>query len=411
MTEALRRTGKLVDPVVELGGSVPPWAYRTTLRLATGEHRLGLRSRHSHDVVELDACPVSHPLLQDLLASIHIRGSGEVSLRVGAATGERSAWVVDGDVELLGLPPDVGVGPTAQVHEVVAGHSLRISAASFFQSGPAAAELLVAAVRDACGEFVNAPDHRRCLRRCRPVRGCHRRSDDDHCRIVGIRVRRRVGKPRPSPRACAAYAGRAVETSPRRSGHRRSIAERTRSPGCPRVVRDTGASDGAGQLRPGVAGSRRGPAARTGLRPRAAPPCTTSSPRHITSRSSPPSTGSDPRRRRREAPDPLVDAIQECVALFRGRSIDVVHRQPRRAGESMAQHAHRPADDATSGLALRDVDELRRSVRGDGHQSANVRELCGDSCCAFRRSQATPRTNTRSSQPVNIAGWPLHHVG
>ena len=149
--------GKLVDPVVELGGSVPPWAYRTTLRLATGEHRLGLRSRHSHDVVELDACPVSHPLLQDLLASIHIRGSGEVSLRVGAATGERSAWVIDGDVELLGQPPDVGIGPTAQVHEVVAGRSLRISAASFFQSGPAAAELLVTAVRDACGEFVNAP--------------------------------------------------------------------------------------------------------------------------------------------------------------------------------------------------------------------------------------------------------------
>ena len=70
--EALRRTGKLVDPVVELGGSVPPWAYRTTLRLAAGDHRLGLRSRHSHDVVELSACPVSHPLLQDLLAHIHI---------------------------------------------------------------------------------------------------------------------------------------------------------------------------------------------------------------------------------------------------------------------------------------------------------------------------------------------------
>jgi len=154
--EALQRTGKLVDPVVELGASVPPWAYRTTLRLATGEHRLGLRSRHSHDVVGLDACPVSHPKLQALLACIHTRGSGEVSLRIGAATGERSAWVVDGVVELSGLPSDVGVGSTAQVHEVVAGNSLRISAASFFQSGPAAAELLVAAVRDACGEFVNA---------------------------------------------------------------------------------------------------------------------------------------------------------------------------------------------------------------------------------------------------------------
>ncbi|MEP7203359.1 MAG: TRAM domain-containing protein [Ilumatobacteraceae bacterium] len=154
--EALMRTGRLVDPVVDVGGSVPAWAYRTTLRLAAGDHRLGLRSRHSHDVVELDACPVSHPLLQDLLANIHTRGSGEVSLRVGAATGERSAWVVEGEVELVGLPSDVGVGPSAHVQEVVAGNSLRISASSFFQSGPAAAELLVAAVRDACGEFSDA---------------------------------------------------------------------------------------------------------------------------------------------------------------------------------------------------------------------------------------------------------------
>jgi 23S rRNA (uracil1939-C5)-methyltransferase len=154
--EALRRTGKIVDPIVEMGGSVPPWAYRTTLRLATGVARLGLRSRHSHDVVELDACPVSHPRLQDLLARLRVRGSGEVSLRVGAATGERSAWVVDGDVELLDLPGDVVVGPESHVHEVVADRSLRISAASFFQSGPAAAELLVAAVRNACGELIDA---------------------------------------------------------------------------------------------------------------------------------------------------------------------------------------------------------------------------------------------------------------
>jgi 23S rRNA (uracil1939-C5)-methyltransferase len=104
----------------------------------------------------LEACPVSHPLLQDLLAIVRTRGSGEVSLRVGAATGERSAWVVEGDVELLGLPTDVGVGQDAVVHEVVAGTSLRISAASFFQSGPAAAELLVAAVQQACADFAQA---------------------------------------------------------------------------------------------------------------------------------------------------------------------------------------------------------------------------------------------------------------
>jgi 23S rRNA (uracil1939-C5)-methyltransferase len=69
------------------------------------------------------------------------------------ATGERSAWVAEGDVELLGLPSDVACGADAAVHEVVAGRSLRISAASFFQSGPAAAELLVAAIREACHDL------------------------------------------------------------------------------------------------------------------------------------------------------------------------------------------------------------------------------------------------------------------
>ena len=157
VAEALRRTGKMTDPVVDVGTAVPPWAYRTTLRVATSHgHGLGLRARKSHDVVELDGCPVSHPLLEDMRAVVRVRASGEVSLRVGAATGERSAWIVDGDVELIGLPADVATGPMAAVHEVIAGKSLRISAPSFFQSGPAAAELLVAAVREACGDLVNA---------------------------------------------------------------------------------------------------------------------------------------------------------------------------------------------------------------------------------------------------------------
>ena len=152
--EALKRTGKISDPVVDIGSTVPAWAYRTTLRLAAGTGgRLGLRGRSSHDVIELGGCPVSHPLLEQLLATIRVRGDGEVSLRVGAATSERTAWAVEGDVELLDLPADVAVGRDSVVHEIVAGRRLRISAASFFQSGPAAAELLVAAVRHACGDL------------------------------------------------------------------------------------------------------------------------------------------------------------------------------------------------------------------------------------------------------------------
>jgi 23S rRNA (uracil1939-C5)-methyltransferase len=154
--EALKRTGKIIDPAVAVGASVPPWAYRTTLRLATGSDRLGLRGRHSHDVIELGGCPVSHPLLEELLAVIRVRGHGEVSLRVGAATGERSAWVVAGDVELLDVPRDVEIGPGAVVHEVIAGTRLQVSAASFFQSGPAAAELLLDAVRHASGGSFDA---------------------------------------------------------------------------------------------------------------------------------------------------------------------------------------------------------------------------------------------------------------
>jgi 23S rRNA (uracil1939-C5)-methyltransferase len=50
----------------------------------------------------------------------------------------------------------VGVGPTAHLTEVVAGHRLRVSAGSFFQSGPAAAELLVDAVRRAAPELASA---------------------------------------------------------------------------------------------------------------------------------------------------------------------------------------------------------------------------------------------------------------
>ena len=44
-------------------------------------------------------------------------------------------------------PRTLAVGPAAVIHEMVAGRDLQVSAASFFQSGPAAAELLVAAVR------------------------------------------------------------------------------------------------------------------------------------------------------------------------------------------------------------------------------------------------------------------------
>lgn len=115
--EALTRTGRLADPVVVDGGSVPPWGYRSTMRLAaTHDGRLGLREASSHRVIALDACPVAEPALSSLMVSSRARaGDDEVTLRSS------------GDLD-------------------VAGVRLEISPASFSQSGPAAAALLVESV-------------------------------------------------------------------------------------------------------------------------------------------------------------------------------------------------------------------------------------------------------------------------
>jgi 23S rRNA (uracil1939-C5)-methyltransferase len=153
VADALRRTARLPEAVVTVGGAVPAWGYRTTMRLAVGDGgRLGLRAAGSHRVVGLDECPVAHPALAALLPDVRAANTDEVTLRVSVATGECTAWSPDRSVVLSGLPPTAKVGAEAALQETVAGVALRVSAGSFFQSGPAAAELLVHTVREACGE-------------------------------------------------------------------------------------------------------------------------------------------------------------------------------------------------------------------------------------------------------------------
>jgi 23S rRNA (uracil1939-C5)-methyltransferase len=154
--DALRRTARLPGAPVVVGSSVAPWSYRTSMRAMAGrDGRLGLRSARSHLTVPLDACMVAHPNLSALLATLRLSGPGEVSLRVSAATGERSAWSMEAGVRVAQAPSDVCQGAGASVTERVAGHDVRVSAESFFQSGPAAAELLVDAVRRAVGGAVD----------------------------------------------------------------------------------------------------------------------------------------------------------------------------------------------------------------------------------------------------------------
>lgn len=151
--EALRRTARMPEALVAAGSAVPPWAYRTSMRFSVdADGRPSLRRQRTNDDIALDGCPVAHPGLASLLPALRLPGADEVSLRVSAATGERTAWWMPENVSVEGLPDDVGTGAAATLVERIAGADLRVSAPSFFQSGPAAAELLVAAVRAAGGD-------------------------------------------------------------------------------------------------------------------------------------------------------------------------------------------------------------------------------------------------------------------
>lgn len=154
--DALRRTARIDDPPVLAGASVPAWGYRTSLRLAAGpDGRLGLRRNRSHAVVALGSCSVAHPALEAVLLASRAIGAEEVALRVSVATGECTALLTWPDRRsarrTTSFPDGVAVGVEASLREVVAGCELRVSAPSFFQSGPAAAGLLVTAVRNAGG--------------------------------------------------------------------------------------------------------------------------------------------------------------------------------------------------------------------------------------------------------------------
>ena len=165
VTEALRRTAHLEDVPVRFGGSLPPRASRTTLRMAVDDHgRLGFRKSHSHDVVAVEECVVAHEMLVELLADARVEGAREVTMRCGVASGERGVWLHDDKgrdakgATITGLPRDVKIGRRAVVHETVHGVNLQVSMPAFFQTSAIAAELLVNAVNTAAGDAALSGD-------------------------------------------------------------------------------------------------------------------------------------------------------------------------------------------------------------------------------------------------------------
>ena len=168
VAEALRRLGGVPDPVVAEGPRLATTGYRTTLRgAADHEGRFGLRAARSHALVAVPGCLVAHPSVVEILADGRFPPGSEVTVRVGARTGERlvvvdvagAGVVADGDVSVpegvrVVSGAELAAGKRAWLHEEVAGVRLRVSARSFFQAGPDAAEALVAAVSEAVGDVV-----------------------------------------------------------------------------------------------------------------------------------------------------------------------------------------------------------------------------------------------------------------
>ena len=155
--DALGRTGRVAAPDIRLGASVPEFGYRTTIRVVGDEDgRASFRIERSHDLVHADGCLVADPTIARVVGDLLITPGLEVTLRTSVATDEMTAWWDRRDGDVVGLPDTISTGASAVLHEDVAGHRFRVSAGSFFQSGPVGASLLVDAVRRAAPELRGA---------------------------------------------------------------------------------------------------------------------------------------------------------------------------------------------------------------------------------------------------------------
>ncbi len=153
------RAGRIDEIPVAAGEQLESWGYRSTVRCGVVDGRLAFRRRRSEDLLAIDDCMVASAPAQEIIRSGRFPGADEVTVRVGVRTGEVlvvvSPTVADGTVVPEGVrvigADELRSGRRAWFHEEVAGHRFRISAASFFQSGPRGAEALIDAVRRSVG--------------------------------------------------------------------------------------------------------------------------------------------------------------------------------------------------------------------------------------------------------------------
>ncbi len=156
VTEALRRTARIEHHPM-IGASVTRNGYRSGVRVVgTANHQAGFRRTSDDETIAAGRCEIAVPVLAEMIESITIDPGLEVTLRASVATGEVTARWDERLGNVDGLPSSVDIGSSASLIERVAGVDFVVSAGSFFQSGPQAADLLVDAVARLAPELSSA---------------------------------------------------------------------------------------------------------------------------------------------------------------------------------------------------------------------------------------------------------------
>jgi tRNA/tmRNA/rRNA uracil-C5-methylase (TrmA/RlmC/RlmD family) len=185
ISQQLRRIAGLDREVTvePMPGDHDGLGWRTRVRFAVRPDGVaGLRQHRSHDVLDIGACPIAHPLVNAAgLTRARWPGAGSVQAVTSPPTGEQATvitpgrppgrrpvaaadragqprrsgryagWAeqVDGAVLVAGRGGLTAVRGRPYLHQQADGRSWRVGAEVFWQVHPAAADVLTGAVRDA----------------------------------------------------------------------------------------------------------------------------------------------------------------------------------------------------------------------------------------------------------------------
>jgi 23S rRNA (uracil1939-C5)-methyltransferase len=145
--DCLSRIGKIDKPDIGVIPSPRPYAYRSRARwhLDPAKRTIGYFRRDSHDVIDIDICPILTPSMQSALdytrENIGWENIWSNKTQVEAAAGEDGA---------ISISSDELVEPTTELSHSAAGETFIYSARSFFQANQ---YLIPDLINEAIGDF------------------------------------------------------------------------------------------------------------------------------------------------------------------------------------------------------------------------------------------------------------------